>query len=309
MSDCDRDLAEGYAAALQLYLSDPDEVALARAYGIGRKALGDGLGVLELATVHSRALRDALEKPLSHSERLRILDGLEKFFVEVLSPYEMAQRGFREANAVLRQLNDVLEGQAKRIAYALHNEAGQLLASAHLALAGLAAVRAPETADEVRAIRGLLNQVEERLRHISHELRPQILDDLGLVPALEFLADSASKRWGLAVTVEARTAQSLPAIVETTLYRVAQEALTNIARHAKATRARIFVRWADHRISCSVLDDGIGLDASAVARKGTQGLGLVEIRERIAAFGGTFRIGPGRENGGTELTVEIPLED
>src|SRR5439155_2383616 len=111
--------------------------------------------------------------------------------------------GFWEANAVLRRLNDVLEGQAKRIASMLHDDTGQLLASVHFALAHVAGEVPPESAQEIQAARALLVEIEQRLRSLAHELRPPILDDLGLVPALKFLADSAWKRWGLPVTVHA----------------------------------------------------------------------------------------------------------
>ena len=131
----DEELAKKYSVALQNYLSEPDEDTLLIAYELGRAALGDGLGVLEIATVHSRSLAIALERPITSEERSRLLERQTDFFVEVLSAFEMTHRGFRDANTVLRRLNDVLEGQAKRIAYTLHDEASQLLASVHLALA------------------------------------------------------------------------------------------------------------------------------------------------------------------------------
>ena len=121
----DAGLAKKYSVALQDYLSEPDEDLLLTAYELGRAALGDGLGVLEIATVHSRSLASVLQRPLTDAERSRVLDRQTDFFVEVLSAFEMTHRGFRDANTVLRRLNDVLEGQAKRIAYTLHDEASQ----------------------------------------------------------------------------------------------------------------------------------------------------------------------------------------
>ena len=129
------DLALDYAVALQHYLSEPEEPALARAHELGRQALTEGLGVLDMATLHSAAIALTLQRPLADCERARVLEGLEKFFLETLSPFEMAHRGFWEANVVLHRLNDVLEGQAKRIAAQLHDESAQLLASVHFALA------------------------------------------------------------------------------------------------------------------------------------------------------------------------------
>ena len=146
MRDRESELAEAYAAALQFYLSDPAELALARAHELGRQALANGLGVLDMATVHSGALAAELKRPVADRERAQIIEGAEKFFVEALSPFEMAHRGFWEANVTLHRLNEVLEGQAKRIASALHNEAAQLLASVHLALADVALRLPPDSA-------------------------------------------------------------------------------------------------------------------------------------------------------------------
>jgi signal transduction histidine kinase len=309
MSERVETLTRDYSVALQEYLADPEEPGLERAYELGRRALADGLGVLEMATVHSRALPATLATASEPGDRLKRLEAVERFFVEASSPFEMAFLSFREANVVLHRLNDVLEGQARRIAHALHDEAAQLLASVHMALADIA-LHYPDTTKSVSDVRGLLEQIEERLRNLSHELRPPILEDLGLVPALEFLADSVSKRWGLAVNVNASIDGQVPATVETTMYRIVSEALINVVRHARATHADVVLRREAHRMICSVRDDGIGLDASVAEKgkaKGRQGLGLVEIQERTAALGGVLRLVPNTERG-TDLTVEIPLE-
>jgi signal transduction histidine kinase len=302
------DLAADYTMALQHYLSEPEEPALARAHELGRAALTEGLGVLDMATLHSGALATALNHPLADGERAQVLEAVAKFFLETLSPFEMAHRGFWEANVVLHRMNDVLEGQAKRIAAQLHDDSAQLLASVHFALADVASSLPADRAKEIQAARGLLDQIEQRLRNLAHELRPPILDDLGLVPALEFLAESVAKRWGLPVTVQAALERNLPATVEATLYHITQEALTNVARHAKATYAAVGVELAAHHVVCSIRDDGIGVDTTALAPgNGGRGMGLVEIHERVAALGGVLSLGSNTPHG-TELTVEIPLE-
>jgi signal transduction histidine kinase len=237
-----------------------------------------------------------------------VLEALERFFIEALSPFEMTHRGFWEANLVLHRLNDVLEGQVKRIASQLHDEAAQLLASVHFALADVASHLPTDRANQIQAVRGLLDQIEQRLRNLAHELRPPILEDLGLVPALEFLADTVSKRWGLPVTVWASIERNLPPTVESTIYRITQEALTNVAKHAKATYAHVSLQQNAHQVACSIRDDGMGFSATALAPgKGSRGLGLVEIQERVAALGGVLRLGSNSPRG-TDLTVEIPLE-
>jgi signal transduction histidine kinase len=302
------DLEDGYRGALEDYLAHPDEALLERAYGLGRQALADGRGVLDMATTHSQALAAVMASADAVEDRGRVSDALERFFVEALSPFEIAHRSFRDANRVLHRLNDVLEDQAKRIAYALHGEASQLVASVHLALADVATRLPPERVTEIQSVRGLLDQIEDRIRRISHELRPTILDDLGLVPAIEFLADGISQRWGIPVTVHGTVGGGLPLTVETALYRAVQEGLTNVARHAQATRAEVVLQQAPRLITCAVRDDGKGCDpAAAAVGQGRRGLGLVEMRERMAALGGTLRLAPRAERG-TEFIVEIPLE-
>jgi signal transduction histidine kinase len=302
------ELENRYRGALQDYLAHPDEALLERAYGLGRQALADGRGVLDMATTHSQALASVMASAESTDDRGRVSDSLERFFVEALSPFEIAHRSFRDANAVLHRMNDVLEDQAKRIAYALHGEASQLVASVHLALADVATRLPPDRVKEIQSVRGLLDQIEDRIRRISHELRPTILDDLGLVPAIEFLADGMSQRWGIPVTVRGTVGEGLPLTVETALYRAVQEGLTNVARHAQATQAEVTLQRSPVLITCAVRDDGRGIDPAAVgAAQGRRGLGLVEIRERMAALGGTLRLAP-RADRGTEFIVEIPLE-
>jgi signal transduction histidine kinase len=310
-------LDDRYRGALRDYLAHPGEAMLERAYGLGRQALADGRGVLDMATTHSQARAAVMASVDGGGEHGRVSDALERFFVEALSPFEIAHRSFRAANTVLHRLNDVLEDQAKRIAYTLHGEASQLVASVHLALADVATRLPPDRVKEIQSARGLLDQIEDRIRRISHELRPTILDDLGLVPAIEFVADGISQRWGITVTVRGTVAADLPLTVETALYRAVQEGLNNVARHAQATQAEVTLQQSRELIVCAVRDDGSGFDPlkiAAVGRvlsdplaSGRRGLGLVEIRERMAALGGTLRLTP-RAGRGTEFIVEIPLE-
>jgi signal transduction histidine kinase len=296
-----------YREMLSEYLAHPDEAVLERAYGLGREALASGRGVLDMATMHSQAMAAVLAS--TDGDRVQVSEALERFFIEAISPFEIAHRSFRDANLVLHRLNDVLENQAKRIAYALHAEASQLVASVHLALADVGTRLPPERVKEIQSVRGMLDQIEDRIRRISYELRPTILDDMGLLPAIEFLADGISQRWGIPVSVRGTVAGSLPLPVETALYRAAQEGLTNVARHAQATCAEVSLCQSPQLITCSVRDDGKGCDPAVVVTPGggRRGLGLVEIRERTAALGGTLRLVPRLEQG-MDFIVEIPLE-
>jgi signal transduction histidine kinase len=214
-----------------------------------------------------------------------------------------------ESATTLRHLNETLEEEARRIAQALHDDAGQLLASVRVRLEEVARELPPRARERLRGVGGLLDQVEAQLRHLSHELRPIILDDLGLRPALDFLAQGVSARAGLTVTVEGSTQGRLPRSIETVLYRIVQEALTNVCKHAGATRATIRIERDGRAIRCSVRDDGVGFDAPAVlAQRGACRLGLIGIHERLGPVRGKLAItsAPGR---GTTLLVEVPLEE
>jgi signal transduction histidine kinase len=297
-------LTDRYITALERYVFEPRELDLADAHALGREALDEGLGVIAMTVMQCQAISAILVRPLTDRQRDRALEAAETFMVESMSSFEMAHRGYAEANRALQRLNEVLEGQAKRIASALHDEAAQLLASVHFALAELSLNLPSERRPDVDAVRGLLSQIEDRLRSLAHELRPPVLTNLGLTAALRFLTTAAAKRWGLAVTIEGSIDRKLPTAVETAIYRVAQEAITNVAKHASATTAHIRLWIAADRLGCSISDDGVGFAASD---KAAEGLGLIEIRERIAALGGTVRFGS-RIPHGAEVTLELPLE-
>ena len=299
---------ERYHSALLKFLAAPDEVALLDGYDLGRSALSEGFGVLDVATMHASAVAVALNRSLTPSERERVLSGQTEFFMEALSPFEMGHRAFRDANATLRRMNDMLEGQAKRIAFALHSEAGQLLASLHFELAEASRDVPVEKTEHLLKIRETLLQIEERLRNLSHELRPPVLDDLGLAAALSLMAQGVTSRWALPVIITVDVSGDLPGVIENTVYRIVQEALTNVAKHADASRADVRVRQVERKITCSVADDGIGFDDTSGLRKQRPGLGLTEMKERVKALGGMMSL---RRNGdqGTHLKFDIPLDN
>jgi signal transduction histidine kinase len=301
-----RDLAARYADALEAYVFDPDESGLVHAHDLGREALDQRLGVLATATMHSQALAAVMKRPLRDRDRANVCEAAERFAIEALSPFEMAHHGYWEANLALHRLNELLEAQARRIAATLHDEASQLLAAVHFSLAELALRLAPEQAAEVRAARQLLDQTEERLRGLAHELRPPVLHQHGLIAALRFLADATSKRWGLTITVHGDVDRSIPATVETTIYRIVQEAVTNAAKHGRATTVAVQVSRSPKGILCAVRDDGVGFPGVSASGNSAPGLGLIQIKEQAAALGGTVRFGANAPRG-AELIVDIPL--
>src|SRR5215471_6533044 len=193
-----------YVAALEDYLREHDESCLHRAYELGRRAVGEGRSILEMLELHGQTSLSFLSKSPSVEESVRVLDATAVFLREAISPYEMTNRAFGEANAALQRLNETLEAEVKRLAHALHDDAGQLLAVAHIKLEDIAHTLPPDLRERLQEVRQVLDQIESQLRGLAHELRPRALEDQGLLPALQILAAVISRRRGLRVTVEAK---------------------------------------------------------------------------------------------------------
>jgi signal transduction histidine kinase len=300
--------SQEYRVVLREYLETAGEEALGRAGELGRQALGERASLVELAGVHHEALGELLAEEKDAQRRAAMLRAGAEFFAECVFPYEMAHRGFQDALQALRQVNETQEEEIKRIAYAVHDDAGQLLVAVHLALADVVRELPPAQQKQMMQIDELLNQVEKRLRQYSHELRPTILDDLGWIPAVRFLAEQVSKRSGLQIHIRATAAKRLPSPAETALYRVMQEALRNVMKHAEAANVWIHAWDEEGMLCCSVKDDGNGFDARRASGSGQpQGLGMLAMRERVSAVGGTLQIesSPGR---GTEILIRVPME-
>jgi signal transduction histidine kinase len=304
----DTGFEDEYCSSLREYVATGGEPALGRAYELGRRALSEQKSLVEMASLHHHAVMVLVRGTETEERRELLLRASAEFLAECLSPYEMAHRGFQDAVTALRQLNETLEEEIKRIAYAVHDEAGQLLVAVHLALAEVALeLPEPQQAQFAR-IKEMLNQVEKHLRRYSHELRPTILDDLGWIPAIRFLAEGISKRSGLPIYIDATDSGRLPNTIETTLYRIVQEALTNAVKHAKASNVRIRAWREELVLCCSIRDDGGGFDSSqAHTAPGRKGLGLIAMQERVSAIGGTLHI-ESRPGNGTELSIRLPLE-
>jgi len=306
MRDDRHGLGERARHALGRHLEVGDEETLSAAYEFGRAALAEGAGVLDMAVVLWRAALATRVPTPGGAKALH--HRLETFLLECLSPFEMAHRGTREANQALRYLDERREEQARRIAREIHDEAGQLLAAAHPSLEALRPHLDPDGQPHLGRALEMLRRAGDELRRIAHELRPSVLDDFGLLPALRLLAAGASQRTGLVVQVLGAAEGRLPPRVETTLYRAAQEGIHNVVRHAQASHATIELVQGETEVVCCIRDDGRGMDPDAApAPDRERGLGLEGIRERIAPLGGALEIwsSPG---GGTELQIRIPME-
>jgi PAS domain S-box-containing protein len=207
----------------------------------------------------------------------------------------------------LRRLNQKLEAEAGRIAGTLHDEAGQFLTTAHITLADVARDADPSARERLNEVRRHLDVVEERLRRVAHEIHPRVVEDLGLSEAVKFMADAFMRRTGIRVTVTTSIQNRYHFAIETLLYRVVQEGLTNVSRHANAASAEITLAGDDAQVACTIRDDGVGFDPAAVAAPPEGSLGLRVMQDRLDAVAGTLVIdsAPGK---GTEVRARVPVE-
>ena len=216
-------------------------------------------------------------------------------------PYGPSKRGM--ADPV--RLHDLLEAQMKRIAQSLHDGAGQLLAAVHLKLAEVGTRLPEEHRGRIGDLELLLDRMEDELRRISHELRPLILDDLGLMPAVNFLRYGVAQRTGLRIAVAGTIPGRLPSTIESAVYRIVHETLMDIAKHSSAKRVWIAFR-KDDRIHCSIRTDGAVESIEACAEETSFSLAPAAIRERVEDLSGTLSA-CSTPDGGTELLISIPL--
>lgn len=205
------------------------------------------------------------------------------------------------------QVINAQDAERARIARELHDSTAQTLAAAMLQLSAVARkTDDPDAQDRLEELRSLVADALEEVRLLAHTIHPRVLDDLGLVAALEWLARQTRQEGELDVEVEAEPgAEELPKAVASVLYRVAQESVRNAVQHARARNLRIVLQADPAAARLSVIDDGRGFDVrSAEARR--PGMGLFSIRERVSLVNGTVDIQsiPGR---GARITATVPL--
>jgi signal transduction histidine kinase len=213
---------------------------------------------------------------------------------------DLSQHVARDA---LRRVVEAQELERRRLARELHDETGQALTSILLALRPLEnALEKPENRAAAAELRELVVATLQDVRRLAVELRPKVLDDFGLVPALERLTESFGEQTGIKVDFESRAgAERFPAEVETAIYRIVQESLTNVVKHAHAQRVSIVVTRKGGALTAVVEDDGRGFDAT---ERG-DGFGLEGMRERVALLDGRLAVESGEA--GTTLVAEVPL--
>jgi signal transduction histidine kinase len=210
---------------------------------------------------------------------------------------------------VLKKVMAAQEEERRRIARDLHDEIGQCLTSI---LIGLRTVESAKTTADAQShaeeLRRVASHALDEVRRMARGLRPSVLDDVGLAAALERYADDFSQAHGVAMDVQLSGIEQgrLPETVETALYRIAQEALNNVAKHADAKHASVVLEREAGMVQMKIADDGRGFDCrSALVDRG---LGLPGMRERAALLDGAITI-ESRPGTGTRITVRIPVEE
>jgi len=237
------------------------------------------------------------EAPRFSDDDLRLA---EIFASRAAVAVDLSERVARDA---LRRVVEAQELERRRLARELHDQTGQELTSV---LLGLKAVEeAKSDAERAKALAAVREQVVETLhdvRRLAVELRPKALDDFGLAAALERLRDTFSEQTGMRVDLESRIRDRLPPDVETALYRIVQEALTNIVKHAQANAVSIVLARKAGAVTALIEDDGRGFNHDGSG----EGLGLLGMGERLALLGGRLKV-ESRPGAGTTIVAEVPL--
>ncbi|HEV2722343.1 MAG TPA: PAS domain S-box protein [Thermoanaerobaculia bacterium] len=297
--------------------------AACRLAGTSREALSqrkisDCIAELEGVTASSGELTARLHDGAMHDIEYRAVDsivpGLHLLILRDISDRKRAERevarGHARQRALARRVTERHESERQRIARELHDEIAQMMTAVML---GLQSVR------NITGDRNVLEKIEEsveivessleRARGLSLELRPAILDDLGLVAALRWYLDRQRERGGWNVRFKSRgIADTLRGPVCMACFRVAQEAVANVARHANARQLDVELIGGDGAITLRIADDGVGFDVDSANSSADHGLGLLGMQERVLLLGGEFRVRSQR-GAGTEVTARFPVKE
>ena len=237
-----------------------------------------------------------------------MLAGLERTRADLEKSFSQVQSGRKRLEDLSRRLVTIQEEERHTIALELHDEIGQMLTGLKLKLANLSALSREEMQGQLQQAQTMTNDLIQKVRQLSLDLRPSMLDDLGLLPAVQWLTTQYSTQTAIQVNVVHKNVegQRFSPEVEITAYRMVQEGLTNIARHARVKKAEVNLQGEKTLLMISILDNGIGFNPKSTLQQGETS-GLSGIRERVAMLGGNFiiRSKPGK---GTTLTAELPTK-
>jgi two-component system, NarL family, sensor histidine kinase UhpB len=270
--------------------------------------------VLRRALAPLDRLQDAVDEVRRGDTQVRVepgaasderFDRLADTFNQMLARLEA---NAAEMQQLSRQIIQAQEDERLRLARELHDEAGQSLTSLLVRLRLLERAHTPDEAQQqVHELRELTAQALENVRRVALDLRPTILDDLGLGPALEWRVDEFNKDRTLQATIEIHGLdRRLPRDVELVFYRIGQEALSNVARHAGAAHVAVRLTRTNGLLTLQVVDDGSGFDLAHLQNRERQGMGLLGMRERMGMIGGelTIESTPGQ---GARVIAQAPL--
>ncbi|MFA6444126.1 MAG: sensor histidine kinase, partial [Sterolibacterium sp.] len=257
--------------------------------------------------------RDGSSFPVEVSARRIELDGrcFHQAIIRDISERKQAEVALMESQQQLRSLSvyqeGLLEDERKHIAREVHDELGQLLTALKMdiSLLRLRFGQDPVLLEKVEGMQTLVGKTIGVVRQVASNLRPVALD-LGLVPAIEWLSKEFGQRWDMSCNIDLSGDEiALDEATATTVFRVVQESLTNVARHAQASEVTISLHYGN-RLLLKVKDNGCGFDSSVVRK--LRGLGLFGMRERILALGGTLKI-DSSPSMGTTLVIELPVSE
>jgi signal transduction histidine kinase/HAMP domain-containing protein len=272
------------------------------------RSKGRVLGAMDVVS-HNQRRFDSQEIHLLNSIGNQVAIAIENTRL-----YEEVQRHEEMQRELLRQIISTQEDERRRIARGLHDETSQALTGFTISLETAIAVlprNATEAKDKLRQLQTRVVETLDEIHRVVYELRPTILDDLGLVSAVQWHVENYLGPTGIEAHFETEgDERRLSLQVETALFRIVQEASTNIVRHSEAESASVALEFNDSSVAIHIEDDGKGFDIREVMskREGGRGLGLLGMRERAEFLGGTCRLWS-RPGFGTQLDIEIPIDE
>ncbi len=265
----------------------------------------DGLGSFVLAIV-----REVTERKKAEEEVRRLNETLEEQVAERTALLVESERRLKD---LIGKLVAAQEEERRRVAYEVHDGPTQVAIAAHQHLQTFADCHPPGSTvrpGELDRALELAQRAVIEARHIIENLRPTALDDFGLAVAVRMQVEELKNEGWEIGHDDALGEERLPDEIETALYRIAQEALTNVRKHARTTKTRTRLARRGRKVLLEVRDEGRGFDPSSASREGSPGerVGLSSMRERVAMLGGELKI-TSRPGAGTSLVVEVPLPE
>lgn len=272
--------------------------------GVPLIARGEALGVLSINT------KEEYEFTSEEIEFLSTIAGQAAIAIQNSWLYEDVRSSSERLKLLSRQMLQLQESERHHLARELHDEIGQALTSIKINLhSALAMSDKPELGARLHDSSDIIDHAIEQVRNLSHELRPAILDDLGLVPALRWYVDRQAQRGGFRAKLNLEPPKKSPSTeVKTACFRIVQEALTNVIRHSQATKVHIELsQQNNHDLRLAISDNGVGFDINGTKKSAEHGVGfgLESMRERVEILGGDLQLHSAKGMG-TRIIASFP---